>query len=126
MERRAKLEKEKEKAAHEHQVGNRNIKVERTSAELLEPLVEAMMSMSSEAVAQLLGLLMFWILRLFVRETHITCLFDLADRTIDFYIIFVVLMVAATRVTDVLQLNLLEAVSGWKVFDFLKYMQFRF
>jgi hypothetical protein len=126
IDRRVEKEKQQQKREQAHTEGNIHKLQERTSAELLEPLFEAMTTVSSESVAQLLGPLVFWVLRMFVAETHITRSFDVADRHIDYYIIFTVLTVAACRVTDVIQLNLLEAVCGWKVFDFLKYMQFRF
>jgi hypothetical protein len=99
---------------------------ERTSAELMEPLFEAVTIITAETMSHLLEPVVLWVLSQFVVETNITRSFDVTDHHISYYMVFGVIMTVASRITDMVQLSLMENIFGWRMFDFMNYMNFRF
>jgi hypothetical protein len=100
--------------------------IARPAHELMEPIIEAMTIIAGETTGQMVMPISIYILQQFVVSTNITRTFNVADSSIQFYLIFSLVMFAANRLTDIVVLNLMEASFGWKVWDFFNYMQYCF
>ncbi len=98
----------------------------KSTTELIEPILESQLLISAGIMAQYCIPMCYLVMQLFTEQTQITRMYGVADVNMQFYFIFACMMTVANAFLDTVIINILEMIHGWKMYDFLSFLQFRY
>jgi heme/copper-type cytochrome/quinol oxidase subunit 4 len=94
-------------------------------SEGVEPLIDSFTVYANETIAMLLGGFVLIFLYTF-EETQIPVMYNIKKSELIFYIMFTLIMVPFTLLSDSFLHMTQELHHGWKVYDFVAYQKYRF
>jgi len=123
--RRKRRMTREEKAAEEKEWQEINEKIE-LADEGIEPVLGNFGSYSTGAVNYYLSPILSLFLFMFYTETTIPGQYGINSHNMIFYTLFSLFIIPFQMLQDVVVINTLELVHGWKIYDYIAYQKYRF
>lgn len=92
----------------------------------IEPLLDCLANYSINSVCVMVNPISYTLLLLFYAECQVASNYFILLNQIAYFIGFPGFIIPFKFITDTFVLNSLELIYGWKVYDYLSYMQYRF
>lgn len=92
----------------------------------IEPLLDCLGDYSVQNICVMINPLCYAIITMFYTECQIASSYGILLNQIAFFTGFPGFIIPFKFVTDMFLLNTLELIYGWKVYDYISYMQYRF